>query len=130
VQAGQNYLEDKTFHYLSNSLFDLSDDDVQTQHSNVIVNPEMDSTISENVVANISSADEELIENLKPKSRNKFGVIDENYGQTRFGAMFMDVLVQKEARLGEDEIQHEINSTYFVFYGIQVNLSANLLHRF
>lgn len=119
VKAGQAYLEEKTFHYLSNSLFDISDtDDTTTSATNALVNADIDASVQEL----------ELADSSKPTSRNKFGVVDEEYGHTRFGAMFMDHFTKRELTV-ETEPRTTVNSAYFIFYGIEINLSANLLHR-
>ena len=110
LEAGQDYLEDKTFHYLSNSLFDLSDDDQQTaSSSDVIINPDIDSNKIETTLMSLDLNDS------KPKSRNKFGVVDENYGQTRFGAIFMDYFIQKEQFSSSHKSLIKINASKNIY---------------
>lgn len=71
LTAGSDYIEDKIFHYLSGSLFDIVDD--------TVVNTDMERNVSGE-------------EDKNEKSRDKFGNFDENYGLKRFGAIFMDYL--------------------------------------
>ncbi|CAF0864916.1 unnamed protein product, partial [Brachionus calyciflorus] len=105
LKGGNEDLEEKTFHYLSNSLFDIETN---------------------------------LIEN--EKSRDKLGNVDENYGLRRFGAIFMDYLSSQNIEYNTDEeltdvdIKLEINqpdifSLYFILYSVEINVSANLIHR-
>lgn len=135
VQAGQEDFEEKTFHYLSNSLFD-DEPSIQTTGSSVssqqtppVVNPEVNVTFS----SSSSSSSQKLDEpDSLARSRNKYGIVDENYGLVRFGAVFMDSLVKRPSDTdvsAEAKSSGSINSTFLILYGIQINLSANLLHR-
>lgn len=65
LRAGTEYLEDKTFHYMTGSLFDLIDENLGSQ-------------------ADVSQTN--------PRSRDKQGNIDEAYGSQRFGALIIDSL--------------------------------------
>jgi len=126
LNAGVEYLEEKTFHYLSSSLFDLPD------------------------TSNVPS------EEQAPSARDKLGLLDENYGSTRFGDVYLDVLnhsissnlatavsssdtnEQDEHDYNLDESQEliggippkpDISSLYLILYKIELNLSANFMHR-
>lgn len=108
VKAGSEDLEDNTFHYLSSSLFDIVDE----QTSNVsqgeslaeaVVNPDSssdepaihstDKPVSSEKMSFFDQMNASLDYNARPRSRNKFGNVDENYGLTRFGAIFIDFLI-------------------------------------
>lgn len=112
IKAGNEDIEEKTFHYLSNSLFDISiDSAIGTENSDP---------------------------NKSEKSRDKNGNIDENYGMRRFGAIFMDYLCIEDMTSKEtiEDInlepitnQTDIFSLYFLFYSVEINFSANLMHR-
>lgn len=130
VQAGQEDLEEKTFHYLSNSLFDLNDNEQQASEasSEAVVNPESESR------TNLENQDEELARSFQlnvnqSRPRNKSGMVDEQYGLIRFGALFLDFFVKRPETDDSAETKTAVNSIYLIFYGIQINLSANLLHR-
>ena len=130
-QAGQCDIEEKTFHYLSNSLFDVNEEEQQQAASEPLVNPESDTNKSRD-----RDGEEDTTLNgakQQPSSRNKFGVVDENYGLMRFGAMFLDHFIRRDNLSNNDAETHNksvgVNSAFFIFYGIDINLSANLLHR-
>ena len=84
--AGNDDLEDKTFHYLNGSLFDILDDTPTstTDDQAVVV-----SYLSEENNYNPAQSTIPAIDQ-NPKPRDTFGNIDESYGSTRFGAIFMD----------------------------------------
>ncbi|RNA25153.1 vacuolar sorting-associated 13B isoform X1, partial [Brachionus plicatilis] len=112
IRAGYEDIEEKTFHYLSNSLFDIS----------------VDSGIGS----------ESIDPNKNEKSRDKNGNVDENYGVRRFGAVFMDYLCVEDTASKEpsEDVdielstnQADIFSLYFIFYSVEINVSANLVHR-
>lgn len=104
LKAGLEDLEEKTFHYLSGSLFDI--------------------IIDEMIVSN---EDEQM------SSRDKNNLFDETYGNTRFGAIYLDLvdLTQQNDDLTDDLIlKPEVYSFYLLLYKIELNLSANFMHRF
>ena len=128
LNAGVEYLEEKTFHYMSSSLFDL---------------PETSAALIENEQTNPETS-----------ARDKSGLLDENYGSTRFGAIYLDVLnhsmpsdsdsdfesnktseQQSENDDNDLEISNkempkpDISSLYLLLYKIELNLSANFMHR-
>jgi vacuolar protein sorting-associated protein 13B len=108
LNAGNSYLEEKTFHYLSGSLFDIIDDDTlqQRQEQNdqqsaaaIVVNAETDMQVS------VSTAEETIEANMV--SRNKHGVIDENYGSVRFGAIYMDYFSSQSQQESKKHIRYK-----------------------
>ena len=181
INAGNELeLDEKTFHYLSGSLFDISDDNLNLANLSVNeVESELNSTdIVVNADAEIPSkaqAFESLSEKKKnfksqlnemidekdeteyknnenestnslPSSRDKQGRLEESYGYNRFGAVFIDSLfkssnLNKSMRnQGEDTTENfdaddknepgdDIFSVCLLFYGFNVNLSADFLHR-
>ena len=166
--GNEQELDDKTFHYLSGSLFDVPDENVIVSEekpmntSEIVVNPDMELPNANKLERENPAADKEQIKNLLddminekkdnfddyselnaiPQSRDKFGNVDENYGNKRFGAIFMDSLFsganlnkslksnnQEELETDQSSSQPDIFSLYFIFYGIDINLSANFVHR-
>ena len=125
------YLEEKTFHYLSASLFDDSEEDSENEFSlsndylrrhfnktDMPLSPEESSDLSTSITDSY-------------RSRDKFGNFDETYGQSRYGAMFMDLLSTVNLAEGcSGEVnEKELASMYLVFYNLKLNISANLVHR-
>lgn len=83
-------------------------------------------------------SDESPDPNKNEKSRDKNGIVDENYGARRFGAVFMDYLCVDDANNKESSedvdielstSQADIFSLQFLFYSVEINVSANLMHR-
>jgi hypothetical protein len=85
LRAGSDYLEEKIFHYMSGSLFDIVEDTAPPSNEDLVVNAGASS-----VVPDPNSNSDNSSSNLK--SRDKFGNIDELYGSQRFGAFIMDKL--------------------------------------
>ena len=107
-------LDEKTFHYLSGSLFDVPDETNSPSKSepalistDILVNPDTgiltesaDTILSGNTNQNSKDQLDDMINNgtesvssvTMPVSRDKNGCLDENYGHTRFGAIFIDGL--------------------------------------
>ena len=123
LNAGIEYLEDKIFHYLSGSLFDIPEETISTDQNML--------------------EEEEKEENSS--SRDKNGFLDESYGSTRFGAIYLDLLnlpqinenkkdeQQQQQQINDESIETNLNSDVFSFYlllyKIELNLSANFMHR-
>lgn len=83
--AGNEDLEEKTFHYLSGSLFDIIDEcpnETEIEH-----NVDYSSKYSGQ-----NESKEYLDYNMKAAnfSRDQFGNLNESYGSRRFGAIFLD----------------------------------------
>ena len=103
------------------------------------------------------SSNADIFDSLLPSPRDKYGNFDENYGSNRFGAIFIDGLFTS-ANLNKsmknkiiidasgdgfdkddtnnletlDDHKNRIDDVFsmcFIFYGINVNVSANFLHR-
>jgi hypothetical protein len=81
LRAG-DYLDEKTFHYLSGSLFDI---DTESTGSNEKLAELVSESESREKVKSFQS------ESVS-RSRDKYGNMDENYGLQRFGAIIMDNL--------------------------------------
>ena len=143
LRAGSDYLEEKTFHYMSGSLFDIIEESLAMSNEEVLVNSTDNS--STKIDSAVFKPPVDLSSN-NSKSRDKFGNVDENYGSQRFGAFLMDNLKttidikkpksENEANDSEMDINIELSSSHpdiaslvFILYDIEVNVSANLLHR-
>lgn len=88
MTAGNEDLEEKTFHYLSGSLFDINDE-VPNENE---TEPNRGFTTSD---YNGQTEGEEYLDyNMKASnfSRNQLGNLDESYGSRRFGAIFFDYI--------------------------------------
>ena len=84
LKAGSDYLEEKTFHYLSGSLFDIID---EREDNDVLESTESnENNFNDENVKGIS----DLNQSENAKSRDKFDNLDESYGSTRFGPIFLD----------------------------------------
>jgi len=175
IHAGNELeLDEKTFHYLSGSLFDISDeslnmsDEAQLVSTDIVVNADseiprtpvsladknkksknqLDEMIDEKSATEYNQENEPLY--LLPSSRDKQGRLDENYGHNRFGAIFIDNLfksanLNKSMRDKEDDALEDVSknldedanikeekdvfSLCLLFYGLNINLSADFLHR-
>ena len=117
LKAGNEDLEDKTFHYLSDSLFDVDETEINDQH-----------IIKDIIIKDI------------PSARDQHGNLDESYGSNRFGAFYMDIFNKIEnatttaldsSDLNSSQIMspNDIYSQSFIFYGLELNISANFFHR-
>lgn len=138
IQAGQEDFEEKTFHYLSNSLFDDEPQQMtsMTPTSSAAASPPIVNADEEPLASSLSTSYQKPDEqDSVARSRNKYGIVDENYGLVRFGAVFMDSLVKRPPEADDHSAvdvkssSSNLNSTFMILYGIQINLSANLLHR-
>lgn len=158
LNAGNDYLEDKTFHYLSGSLFDIIDEpenevfERDRSTDPTIRSDYSSSNFQSDATSRISQDLSEFTDQsqAQAKSRDKFGNLDETYGSTRFGAIFLDFYSssanlnkdlknrnsssnseesQATAASSSDAMEPDIYSLYIIFYKISVNLSANFLHR-
>ena len=95
MNAGNDYLEDKTFHYLSGSLFDIADEpDNEVVENDGTSNPKSTGYSNSFQADSTSRINQDLSDitdqSGQAKSRDKFGNLDETYGSTRFGAIFLD----------------------------------------
>lgn len=145
-------MEDKTFHYLSGSLFDIIDDpdnEAFEREGSTDATRSTSNNIQSDATSRISQDLSELTDPSQEhaKSRDKFGNLDETYGSTRFGAIFLDFFsssanLNKDLKsrnsnseesqataTSSDVTDPDIYSLYIIFYKISVNLSANFLHR-
>lgn len=158
LNAGNDYLEEKTFHYLSGSLFDIIDEPEnevfeRDRSADPTIRPDYSSSnFQSDGSSRISQDLSELTDQsqAQAKSRDKFGNLDETYGSTRFGAIFLDFYssssnLNKDLRnrnsnsnleeskataaSSSDVTEPDVYSLYIIFYKISVNLSANFLHR-
>lgn len=82
LMAGKEDIEEKTFHYLSGSLFDADDEEEVIEAANGETQKSGESLTRKKE----RKFDEDLV-----KSRDKHGNLDEQYGFNRFGAIYFDV---------------------------------------
>jgi vacuolar protein sorting-associated protein 13B len=116
LKAGCEDLEEKTFHYLSDSLFDIDEHEINDQ----------------NIIKDI------IIKDI-PSARDQHGNLDESYGTKRFGAFYMDIfnkientttgLDSSDLNSSQFMSSNDIYSQSFIFYGLELNISANFFHR-
>jgi len=78
--AGKENIDEKTFHYLSGSLFDVDDEEVAEEE-----NEETQTSGDSLTRKKERKFDDDLV-----KSRDKHGNLDEQYGSNRFGAIYFD----------------------------------------
>ena len=176
-------LEDKTFHYLSESLFDnLADDELpQQQAANRSTfsagRQQSADSVERNAGAGGGDFNQEIVMDIRSEEelrranedaalrpRDKTGNLDESYGRQRFGAFYMDQF-QYTPDANADRLAESAESAAtgqpasnlassssasssaatsgltsapqtttiaalsFIFYGLQLNISANLLHQ-